>query len=188
VAHTLHLLRLMMSVLYWRQCKIAFRGILEPVSPWRPYLRAMLSSGPVMSMNSARESLLETRLQGLETSSSIGRAAVMPATASGYSMHRPNYLGSNLAKGCSWRLSCNDALPVPLAGLEPAACCLGGNCQSSAESVPVGSRQVGLGRDCAQCGPVVGSRAWWNDRQNDQQRKPRCSGGDVVGVVQHRGE
>ena len=50
--------------------------------------------------------------------------------------------------------------------------CLGDNCHS-AESVPVGSTQVRLGRDSSQCGLVGCSRAWWNDRQNDHLSKQR---------------
>jgi len=61
--------------------------------------------------------------------------------------------------------------PVPLARLERATCCLGDNCQSSAQTAPVGSRQLRLGGDSGECGLVGCSRAWWNDRQNDQQCK-----------------
>src|SRR4029450_11426639 len=60
---------------------------------------------------------------------------------------------------------------VPLAGLEPAACCLGDDCPSSAQTVPVGSRQLRLGRHSVECGLVGCSRAWWNDRENDHVRK-----------------
>ena len=69
---------------------------------------------------------------------------------------------------------------VPLAGLEPATCCLGDDCQSSAESVPVGSRQVRLARDSAQFGLVGCSMSSWNDRQHDHltnqeaQARERC--------------
>jgi hypothetical protein len=45
--------------------------------------------------------------------------------------------------------------------------CLGDNCQSSAQTAPVGSRQLRLGRHSVECGLVGSSRAWWNDRQND---------------------
>jgi hypothetical protein len=57
---------------------------------------------------------------------------------------------------------------APLAGLEPATCCLGDNCQSSAEPVPAGSSQLRLGRDSAQCGLVGCTTAWWNDHENDR--------------------
>jgi hypothetical protein len=40
--------------------------------------------------------------------------------------------------------------------------CLGDNCPYSALTVPVGSRQLRLGRDSAQRGLVGCSRAWWN--------------------------
>ena len=67
-------------------------------------------------------------------------------------------------------------MPVPLAGLEPATCCLGDNCPSSAQTGPVGSRQVRLGRHSVQCGLVGCSRAWWNDRENDHLSKQRGRG------------
>ena len=63
---------------------------------------------------------------------------------------------------------------MPLAGLEPAACCLGDNCPYSAEPVPVGSRQLRLDGDSGHCGLVGCSRAWWNDRQNDHLSKQRA--------------
>jgi hypothetical protein len=65
---------------------------------------------------------------------------------------------------------------VPLAGLEPAACCLGDNCRHSAQTGPVGSRQLRLERHSVQCGLVGCSRAWWNDRENDHQGKQRGQG------------
>jgi hypothetical protein len=49
--------------------------------------------------------------------------------------------------------------------------CLGDNCQSSAQTGPVESRQLRLVRRSVECGLVGCSRAWWNDRQNDQQCK-----------------
>jgi hypothetical protein len=49
--------------------------------------------------------------------------------------------------------------------------CLGDNCPSSAQTAPVGSRQLRLGRHSAECGLVGCSRAWWNDRENDHQSK-----------------
>jgi len=64
-------------------------------------------------------------------------------------------------------------ISVPLAGLEPAACCLGDNCPSSAQTAPVRSRQLRLGRHSVECGLVGCSRVWWNDRQNDQLSKRR---------------
>jgi hypothetical protein len=60
---------------------------------------------------------------------------------------------------------------VPLAGLEPATCCLGDNCQSSGLYGSVGSSQVWLGGDSVQCGLVRSSKDWWNDRENDQLSK-----------------
>jgi hypothetical protein len=51
--------------------------------------------------------------------------------------------------------------------------CLGDNCQSSAQTAPVGSRQLRLGKHSVECGLVGCSRAWWNDRQNDQLSKRR---------------
>jgi hypothetical protein len=51
--------------------------------------------------------------------------------------------------------------------------CLGDNCQSSAQTAPVGSRQLKLGRHSVACGLVGCSRAWWNDRENDHQSKRR---------------
>jgi hypothetical protein len=44
---------------------------------------------------------------------------------------------------------------VPLAGLEPATCCLGDDCQSSGLYGPVGSSQVRLGGVSGECGLVV---------------------------------
>ena len=41
--------------------------------------------------------------------------------------------------------------------------CLGDNCQSSAQTGPVGSRQLRLGRHSVECGLVGCSRAWWNN-------------------------
>jgi hypothetical protein len=58
-----------------------------------------------------------------------------------------------------------------LTGLEPSTCCLGDNCQSSAQTAPVGSGQLRLGRHSAECGLVGYSRVWWNDRENDHRRK-----------------
>jgi hypothetical protein len=55
--------------------------------------------------------------------------------------------------------------------LEPATCCLGDNCQSSAQTGPVGSRQLRLGGVSVQCGLVGCSMAWWNDHQNDHLSK-----------------
>jgi hypothetical protein len=54
--------------------------------------------------------------------------------------------------------------------------CLGDNCQSSAQTGPVGSRQVRLAGDSGECGLVGCSRAWWNDQQNDHQGKQRGLG------------
>jgi transposase-like protein len=39
------------------------------------------------------------------------------------------------------------------------------------QNVPVGSRQLRLGRHSVECGLVGCSRAWWNDRENDRQGK-----------------
>jgi hypothetical protein len=64
-------------------------------------------------------------------------------------------------------------LVVPLAGLEPAACCLGDNCPYSAQTVPVGSGQLRLGGHSGECGLVGYSRVWWNDRENDHLSKQR---------------
>jgi hypothetical protein len=58
-------------------------------------------------------------------------------------------------------------LPVPLAGLEPATCSLGDNCQSSGLYGSGGSRQVRLGGHSGQCGLVRFSCGLWNDREND---------------------
>jgi hypothetical protein len=49
--------------------------------------------------------------------------------------------------------------------------CLGDNCRSSAQTAPVGSSQVRLGRHSVECGLVACSRAWWNDQQNDHLSK-----------------
>src|SRR5215213_8738516 len=68
-------------------------------------------------------------------------------------------------------LTCNNGRIVPLAGLEPAACCLGDNCQSSVLYGSVGSGQVRLGGDSVQSGLLRSSTDWWNDRQNDHQCK-----------------
>jgi hypothetical protein len=51
---------------------------------------------------------------------------------------------------------------------------LGDNCQSSAQTGPVGSGQLRLARHSVECGLVGCSRAWWNDRQNDQLSKRRA--------------
>ena len=63
------------------------------------------------------------------------------------------------------------ALLVPLAGLEPATCCLGDNCQSSGLYGSVGSSQVRLGGVSGECGLVRFSYGLWNDRENDQLGK-----------------
>ena len=63
--------------------------------------------------------------------------------------------------------------PHSLHTAEPSASCLGDNCQSSAEPVPVVSSQLRLGGDSGQCGLVGCSRAWWNDCENDHQGKQR---------------
>jgi hypothetical protein len=55
--------------------------------------------------------------------------------------------------------------------VETAPCCLGDNCPSSAQTAPVGSRQLRLARHSVECGLVGCSRVWWNDRQNDQLSK-----------------
>jgi hypothetical protein len=70
---------------------------------------------------------------------------------------------------------------VPLAGLDPATCCLGDNCPYSAPYAPVGSRQLRLGRDSAQYGLVGCNRAWWNDRQNDHLSKQTVDLRDAPG-------
>jgi hypothetical protein len=62
-----------------------------------------------------------------------------------------------------------------LIGPAPTSC-LGDNCQSSAQTGPVGSRQVRLAGDSGECGLVGCSRAWWNDQQNDHQGKQRGLG------------
>jgi hypothetical protein len=60
---------------------------------------------------------------------------------------------------------------VPLAGLEPATCCLGDNCRYFVLYGPVRSGQVRLGRDSVESGLVRFSKAWWNDRENDHLSK-----------------
>ena len=67
--------------------------------------------------------------------------------------------------------TCDDGCLVPLAGLEPAACCLGDNCQSSGLYGPVGSRQLRLGRHSAESGLVRFSCGVWNDCENDHLSK-----------------
>jgi Integrase core domain len=66
-----------------------------------------------------------------------------------------------------------DITSVPLAGLEPATCCLGDNCRSSVLYGSVGSSQVRLGGVSGECGLVRFSCGLWNDRENDQQCKQR---------------
>jgi hypothetical protein len=77
---------------------------------------------------------------------------------------------------------------VPLAGLEPATCCLGDDCQSSGLYGPVGSSQVRLGGVSGECGLVVrhpdvdvdpvalgrGASTCWN--QNDGRGRAGRSG------------
>jgi hypothetical protein len=60
---------------------------------------------------------------------------------------------------------------VPLAGLEPATCCLGDNCPYSVLCGSVGSSQVRLGGVSGQSGLVRFSCGLWNDRQNDHLSK-----------------
>jgi hypothetical protein len=66
-------------------------------------------------------------------------------------------------------------------GSRPYPSCLGDNCQSSAQTGPAGSRQLRLGRHSVECGLVGCSRAWWNDRGNDQLSKRRDGTGSVSG-------
>jgi hypothetical protein len=54
--------------------------------------------------------------------------------------------------------------------------CLGDNCQSSAQTAPVGSRQLRLGGHSVECGLAGCSKAWWNDPENDHQSKQREQG------------
>jgi hypothetical protein len=67
-------------------------------------------------------------------------------------------------------LSCGDGIRSALAGLEPATCCSGDNCQSSVLYGPVGSSQVRLG-GVFLVGAVWFSCGLWNDRENDQLSK-----------------
>jgi hypothetical protein len=53
----------------------------------------------------------------------------------------------------------------------PATFVLFSNCPYSAQTAPVGSGQLRLGRYSVECGLVGCSRAWWNDRQNDHLSK-----------------
>jgi hypothetical protein len=53
--------------------------------------------------------------------------------------------------------------------------CLGDNCPYSAQTAPVGSSQVTLGRDSGQCGLVGCSCGLWNDRENDRVATGRSS-------------
>ena len=69
------------------------------------------------------------------------------------------------------RLDLRDTSLAPLAGLEPATCCLGDNCRYFVLYGPVRSGQVRLGRDSVESGLVRLSRAWWNDRENDHLSK-----------------
>jgi hypothetical protein len=69
------------------------------------------------------------------------------------------------------QLTCDNGSFVPLAGLEPAACCLGDNCQSSVLYGPVGSSQVRLVDDSGESGLVGCSCGLWNDRENDHLSK-----------------
>ena len=59
--------------------------------------------------------------------------------------------------------------------------CLGDTCPSSAQTAPVGSRQLRLGRHSVECGLVGCSRAWWNDRGNDHLSK-RWPGSGTSGL------
>jgi hypothetical protein len=71
---------------------------------------------------------------------------------------------------------------APLAGLEPATCCLGDNCQSSVLYGSVGSSQVRLGGVSGESGLVRFSCGLWNDRENDQQCKLRRVQEERMGV------
>jgi hypothetical protein len=57
--------------------------------------------------------------------------------------------------------------------------CLGDNCQSSAQTGPVGSRQLKLVDDCGESGLVGCSCGLWNDCENDYLSK-RCRRGRCV--------
>jgi hypothetical protein len=60
-----------------------------------------------------------------------------------------------------------------LAGLEPATCCLGDDCPSSALCGPLGSGQVSLADVSVQRGVVRSGTDWWNVHQNDHLSKQR---------------
>ena len=57
---------------------------------------------------------------------------------------------------------------VPLAGLEPATCCLEDVSAPSSEAQRVRFQQVRSGAPSAWYGPVLRGGAWWNDRENDR--------------------
>jgi hypothetical protein len=59
--------------------------------------------------------------------------------------------------------------------------CLGDNCPSSAQTGPVGSRQLRLVDDSGESGLVGCSSGLWNDRENDHLSK-RSSGSGASGL------
>jgi hypothetical protein len=93
------------------------------------------------------------------------------------------------------RLTCDNGALVPLAGLEPATCCLGDNCPSSGLYGSVGSSQVTLGDDSGESGLVRFSCGLWNDRGNDHLSKrlpesgaPKLRPGPAGRRLDHRAE
>jgi hypothetical protein len=111
---------------------------------------------------------------GIAVSGTYGSPPGQPAEAlfgSSSAVLRPTRGERPSLEGLTRHRTCSDECLVPLAGLEPATCCLGDNCQSSAQTGPVGSRQLRLARHSVECGLVGCSRAWWNDCENDHQSK-----------------
>jgi hypothetical protein len=110
---------------------------------------------------------------GVERYRGLGGGCLSHETVFGSSsaVQRLGTRATTLARGFLAPFDLRRWMPVPLAGLEPATCCLGDNCRYSALTVPVGSRQLRLGEDSGQCALVGCSRAWWNDRENDQLSK-----------------